>query len=98
MASATPPRIEYWQPSGSSNAPLFCIMLTPDRQRHLFGRAALSRITDPLDVSHIAVWLLEESINPLGEHIYYAWGMPKTITDAIRMSWSNTAVPTLAVI
>jgi hypothetical protein len=73
VTSAMPPRMEYWQPSASSSEQPFWVMLTPDGQRHLFGRTAAARVTDPQNESHIAVWLLEESISPTGEHIYYAW-------------------------
>lgn len=73
IMSAMPPRMEYWQPSGSSGQQPFWIMLTPDGQRHLFGRTASGRVSDPNNASHIAVWLLQESINPAGEHIYYTW-------------------------
>lgn len=73
VTSAMPPRMEYWQPSASSGEQPFWVMLTPDGQRHLFGRTASGRVADPQRAGHIAVWLLEESISPAGEHIYYAW-------------------------
>ena len=73
VTSAMPPRMEYWQPSASSGEQPFWVMLTPDGQRHLFGRTSSARVSDSQNVSHVAVWLLEESISPTGEHIYYAW-------------------------
>ncbi|WP_421512424.1 SpvB/TcaC N-terminal domain-containing protein (plasmid) [Enterobacter sp. JS8-1] len=73
VVSSMPPRMEYWQPSASSGEQPFWVMLTPDGQRHLFGRTASARVADPQNVSHIAVWLQEESVSPTGEHIHYAW-------------------------
>lgn len=69
----SPDRLEYWQPGASSHEQPFWVMMSPDGQRHLFGRTYRGRISDSQDESHIAAWLLEESVNPTGEHICYTW-------------------------
>jgi hypothetical protein len=62
-------RIEYWA-SGSS---LFWLLHGADGQLHCLGKNLATRIADPADASHIAVWMLEESVSPAGEHIWYQY-------------------------
>lgn len=65
-------RIEYWQPLVAAQQ-AFWVILAADGQRHLFGRTPAARVSAPQDGTRIAEWHLEESVNPLGEHICYHW-------------------------
>lgn len=66
-------RFEYWQQNATTGAQAFWVVYTPDGQVHLLGKTAQARLCDPTNDSHIAQWLLEESITPTGEHIYYQY-------------------------
>ena len=62
-------RIEHW--SSSSDTAGFWLVQGADGCVHLFGKTLIARCTDPEDSRHVAQWLLQESLNPLGEQIYY---------------------------
>lgn len=65
--------IEYWEAlEGSSTAP-FWLLHGSDGSLHCFGKHAGARISSPKDPAKIAVWLLEESLSPFGEHVYYEY-------------------------
>ncbi|WP_312778198.1 SpvB/TcaC N-terminal domain-containing protein [Pseudescherichia sp.] len=64
-------RLEYWL--GDDKGDDFWLLHGSDGTLHLFGKTALARISDPQAASHTAQWLLEESLNPRGEHIYYTY-------------------------
>ncbi len=68
-------RIERWTPvDATSSKPCFWLVQGADGSVHLYGKTAAGRIADPtLPNTHIARWLLEESLSPTGEHIYYAY-------------------------
>lgn len=42
-----------------------------DGNSHFFGKTQAARCADPDAPEHVAQWLLEESLSPHGEHIYY---------------------------
>lgn len=65
-------KIECWTPA-TSTAAVFWMIYTPDGQVHCLGKTATARIADPDATQHIAEWLLEESVSPTGEHIYYQY-------------------------
>ncbi|MDC9621815.1 SpvB/TcaC N-terminal domain-containing protein [Xenorhabdus sp. XENO-7] len=64
-------RLELWQPQQSGEDKPFWVIYSPDGQRHLLGKHNQSRIANPQDDNQIARWLLEETVTPTGEHIYY---------------------------
>ncbi|WP_274724520.1 SpvB/TcaC N-terminal domain-containing protein, partial [Xenorhabdus bovienii] len=66
-------RLEYWQPVRNSTQKPFWVMFSPEGQVHLFGKNAHARMANPADDSQIAQWLLEETVTPTGEHIYYQY-------------------------
>lgn len=63
-------RIEYWRGVDGSH-----FWLVHDRSGvlHMLGKTALGRISDPAMPAHTAIWLLEESVTPTGEHVYYRY-------------------------
>ncbi|WP_304952556.1 SpvB/TcaC N-terminal domain-containing protein, partial [Xenorhabdus sp. PB62.4] len=66
-------RLEYWQPEQGNTQKPFWMMFSPDGQVHLFGKNAHARVANPADDNQIAQWLLEETVTPTGEHIYYQY-------------------------
>ncbi|MDE9495530.1 virulence protein, partial [Xenorhabdus bovienii] len=66
-------RLEYWQPEQGNTQKPFWVMFSPEGQVHLFGKNAHARMANPADDSQIAQWLLEETVTPTGEHIYYQY-------------------------
>ncbi|SMG61706.1 SpvB/TcaC N-terminal domain-containing protein [Cedecea sp. NFIX57] len=66
-------RLEYWQPQQADHDKPFWVMFSPDGQVHLFGKNAHARVDNPTGDNPPAQWLLEESVTPTGEHIYYQY-------------------------
>lgn len=64
-------RIEHWRSSDDEAG--FWLVHAADGSRHLYGKTPSARIADPDNPSHVAQWLLEESLNPHGEHIGYQY-------------------------
>lgn len=64
-------RIEHW--SSAADTAGFWLVQGADGNIHLFGKTRLARIADPQTPAHVAQWLLEESLNPHGEQIYYQY-------------------------
>lgn len=65
-------RIELWRPQdSSSDLTPFWLIYTAEGQQHCLGKSAQAQIADPENPSHIAEWLLEESVSSTGEHICY---------------------------
>lgn len=64
-------RIEHW--SSAADTAGFWLVQGADGHIHLFGKTLSARIADPQSTIHVAQWLLEESLSPLGEHIYYQY-------------------------
>ncbi len=62
-------RIEHW--SNPVDIAGFWLVQSADGCVHLYGRTASARIGDPQRPAQVAQWLLQESLNPLGEQIYY---------------------------
>ncbi|MHC8390094.1 SpvB/TcaC N-terminal domain-containing protein [Pseudomonas sp. MDT2-39-1] len=63
--------IEHW--SSSTDEPGFWLIHNADGSQHLFGKTPSARRADPDALSHVGEWLLEESMNPHGEHIVYEY-------------------------
>ncbi|OTA14566.1 hypothetical protein Xvie_03595 [Xenorhabdus vietnamensis] len=64
-------RLEYWQPEQNNDDRPFWVQMDANGQINLFGKNTHARIADPTNDRHIAQWLLEETLTPTGEHIYY---------------------------
>ncbi|MBN6713137.1 toxin [Pseudomonas capsici] len=64
-------RIEHWRIDTVD--PGFWLIHDADGNLYFYGKKASSRSTDPADSNRVAEWLLEESMNPLGEHILYEY-------------------------
>ncbi len=64
-------RIEHWHSDGDTAG--FWLIQAADGSRHVYGKTHLARIADPGNPSHVAQWLLEESLNAHGEHIGYQY-------------------------
>jgi len=64
-------RIEHWK--GKNDNCDFWLVHGRDGSLHMLGKTAQGRIADPATPANTAVWLLEESVGPAGEHIYYRY-------------------------
>lgn len=67
--------LQYWQaerdaPGGPSE---FWVIFAADGQVHLFGYEDSARIYKPDNPQHIARWLINASVSPQGEQIYYRY-------------------------
>jgi hypothetical protein len=62
-------RLEHWV--GSTND--FWLLHGNDGTLHMLGKTSNAKLADTLDTTHTAVWMLEESVTPTGEHIYYQY-------------------------
>ncbi|AMS22947.1 toxin [Pseudomonas synxantha] len=71
-------RIEHWHSDGDAAG--FWLIQAADGSRHVYGKTYAARIADPDNLSHVAQWLLEESLNAHGEHIGYQY-LAETATD-----------------
>ncbi|TPA09262.1 virulence protein [Burkholderia pseudomallei] len=65
-------KIEHWQPSDDTGAG-FWLIRSADGQVHILGKTAQARISAPGNSTHVAQWLLEESMSAGGEHVYYEY-------------------------
>lgn len=63
--------IEHW--SSTTDEPGFWLIHNADGSQHLFGKTRSARHADPDAPSRVGEWLLEESMNPHGEHIMYEY-------------------------
>ncbi|MEX5593614.1 SpvB/TcaC N-terminal domain-containing protein [Pseudomonas orientalis] len=63
--------IEHW--SDSADPAGFWLIHSADGNLHVYGKTAASRRVDPLDDARVGAWLLDESLNPRGEHIVYQY-------------------------
>lgn len=75
-------RIEHWSPP--SDAAGFWLIQAADGNVHLFGKTDLARCTDPGNREHVACWFLQESLNPLGEQIYYHYKQEDALLPGSR--------------
>ena len=71
--------IEHWQ--SATDAAGFWLIHGADGSQHFYGKTPLARLADPDHSSRVARWLLQESLNAHGEHIYYHY---KKETDTSR--------------
>ncbi|QIA05023.1 toxin [Pseudomonas fluorescens] len=71
-------RYELWT---GDDGHAFWIVLHADGSQHCYGNTLDSCIHDPDAPTHIAVWLLVEIMNALGEHIFYKYKTDDTDPD-----------------
>jgi len=64
-------RWEHWR--SASDPAGFWLVQGADGGVHLYGRTSRGRIADPDNPLKVAQWLLQESLNPFGEHIHYQY-------------------------
>jgi hypothetical protein len=64
-------RIERWRVNASD--PGFWLVHGADGSLHLYGKRTDARIANPAAPEQVAEWLLEESLNPIGEHVLYEY-------------------------
>lgn len=64
-------RLEYWL--GDVDKDNFWLLHDRSGNVHLFGKTTAARISLSQDGLQTAQWLLEESLNPTGEHVYYSY-------------------------
>ncbi|PED88616.1 toxin [Bacillus cereus] len=65
--------LEYWEAKEDSHTSPFWLIHSADGSLHCLGKTAQARIASPDDSTKIAEWLLEESVSPFGEHVYYQY-------------------------
>ncbi|HFJ4510810.1 TPA: SpvB/TcaC N-terminal domain-containing protein [Salmonella enterica] len=63
-------RLEYWL---GANGEDFWLLHSSDGSLHIFGKTSKARIYDPKNAAHTAEWLLEESLSPTGEDLWYQY-------------------------
>lgn len=79
-------RMEFWTPEGDAGTN-FWVIYEPDGQVHLLGRNAQARISNPDDATQTAAWLMESSVSPVGEQIYWQYrAEDETGCDATEIS------------
>lgn len=66
------------------DASVFWLIHGADGSLHLYGKTAASRRADPDDPQRISVWLLCESMNARGHHIYYEYKADDQDTDPLH--------------
>ncbi|MBW5407615.1 SpvB/TcaC N-terminal domain-containing protein [Morganella morganii] len=69
----TSDRLQYWQAESNvpGSPPEFWVMFAADGQVHLFGYEDSARVYKPDNPQHIARWLINASVSPQGDQIYY---------------------------
>ncbi|WP_223459585.1 SpvB/TcaC N-terminal domain-containing protein [Pseudomonas sp. GL-RE-19] len=66
--------IEHWSRVDDADNPAgFWLIHGADGSLHCYGKTAASRRADPIDESHVGVWLIDESLNLRGEHVVYLY-------------------------
>ncbi|AXI63128.1 toxin [Pseudomonas kribbensis] len=73
-------RYELWTPTGGGHR--FWVVFGADGSQYCYGNTLDACIHDPADPTLIAVWLLVEVRNPLGENIFYQYKADDKVTDA----------------
>lgn len=72
-------RYELWTPADGKP---FWVVSRADGSQHCYGNSPGSCIYDPKDPTHIAVWLLVETRNAVGENIFYEYKADDKVADA----------------
>lgn len=74
---------ERWQSTASGSTP-FWLVHERDGFLHIYGKTADSRRADPDDEQRVGAWLLCESMNAHGEHIWFEYRADDQDLDAVR--------------
>ena len=71
----TSDRLQYWQVKTETAGcpPEFWVIFAANGQVHLFGYEDSARLYKPDNPQHIARWLINASVSPQGEQIYYRY-------------------------
>lgn len=72
-------RYELWTPVADSRG--FWLVYGADGTQYCYGNSQASCIYDPANPDHIAVWLLVEIMNAVGEHIFYEYKADDKVAD-----------------
>ncbi|WP_240775716.1 SpvB/TcaC N-terminal domain-containing protein [Nissabacter sp. SGAir0207] len=64
-------RLEYWL--GNMAAEAFWLLHENNGNLHMLGKTDAARIYDPDNPNHVAEWLIEESVNPAGDHLCWCY-------------------------
>ena len=64
-------RIEQWQ--DKTTGEVHWRAITKDNITSIYGSTAASRIADPDNARRVYEWLLEETVDPLGNHVIYEY-------------------------
>ena len=72
-------RVEHW--TCSADPAGFWLIHSADGNLHVFGKTPGARCADPHTPHHVAQWLLEESLTPSGEQIYYQYKQEQITAD-----------------
>ncbi|WP_065258570.1 SpvB/TcaC N-terminal domain-containing protein [Pseudomonas bananamidigenes] len=73
-------RYELWTPTGGGHP--FWMVSGADGTLYCYGYTLDACIHDPADPTLVAVWLLVEVRNPVGENIFYQYKADDKVTDA----------------
>ncbi|WP_423204184.1 SpvB/TcaC N-terminal domain-containing protein [Pseudomonas kribbensis] len=73
-------RYELWTPTGGGHG--FWVVFGADGSQYCYGNTLDACIHDPADPTLIAVWLLVEVRNPVGENIFYQYKTDDKTADA----------------
>ncbi|MGX1461714.1 virulence plasmid B protein/glycosyltransferase TcdB-like subunit of Tc toxinin/glycosyltransferase TcdB-like subunit of Tc toxin [Bacillus thuringiensis] len=65
--------LEHWEAKENGSIASFWLIHAADGLLHCLGKTTQARIACPDDPTKIAEWLLEESVSPFGEHVYYEY-------------------------
>jgi len=71
-------RYELWT---TADGKPFWVVSRADGSQHCYGNSPGSCIYDPTDPTHIAVWLLVETRNAVGENIFYEYKADDKVAD-----------------
>lgn len=66
----SPTLYQRWTPTTGELSP-FWLVRSPDGMLAVYGFSVEARVADAQQPQHIARWLLEETVTPNGENIYY---------------------------
>jgi RHS repeat-associated protein len=63
--------IERW--TSNADQTMFWLVHTADGGLHMYGKTADSRLACPDDETHVAAWLIHETVDPHGQHLAYEY-------------------------
>ena len=87
--------IEHWSPAGDQSngqSSGFWVIQGADGTAQVFGKRAVARVVAPQEIEdlgeppRIAEWLLEETVTPNGEHIFYDYSADPGCASNLALS------------